>query len=186
MKERPIIFSGPMVRAILEGQKTMTRRILKPQPKGNPYFNRGLWRDPGELIVGTEIKCPYGQPGNRLRVKETWNGTQGEGVAYRATEPDMNGEPWKPSILMPRKYSRITLEIIRIGIERLQEISEEDAKKEGFGWIGHSDGEEDPLYRLAQYWDKLNGKGAWESNPWVWVIEFKVMEIKRQIEGGQS
>jgi hypothetical protein len=153
VKERPILFSGPMVRAILAGHKTQTRRVAKPvrhPDLGNLY-------DPGALVLEGEPKhvidraCPYGQPGDRLWVRETWSHANnriapyspGVPVHYRADyldEPDgADGELavggkyrfWLPSIHMPRSASRLVLEITGIRVEKLQQISSADAKAEG-------------------------------------------------------
>jgi hypothetical protein len=158
---RPILFSGEMVRAILAGSKTQTRRIMKPQPDSEPTAvesvaltktNRNGIASPGKEVFGAYgddwfCKCPYGAPVDRLWVRETWavvprvtdDGTKhkakgdGTGATWRA---DWNGNPsgfkWKPSIHMPRWASRITLEITDIGVERLNQISEADAEAEGY------------------------------------------------------
>lgn len=181
MKERPILFSGSMVRAILEGRKTQTRRIIKPQP--DMVLN---WDDV-RLKVWHEGKkgyavCPYGKPEDRLWVRETWaKDIPGcpNGVTYRADHLDPLGDgpakpiTWKPSIHMPRIASRITLEIIRVRVEKLQSISEEDAKAEG---VVNYDDRKWVTYALqfSRLWDSINSKRApWSSNPWVWVVEFK-------------
>ncbi|MGB3988457.1 MAG: hypothetical protein WBK67_02060 [Minisyncoccales bacterium] len=160
MKERPILFSTPMVRAISDGKKTMTRRVVKNQPPINYLFVKTLisknflWAkfcDPlREIAEGDEkhwVKCPYGQVGDRLWVRETF--------------------------FMPRCASRIILEIIGIRVERLQEITEEDAISEGVDRTNtsiHGYAKE----RFEKLWDSINGKKyPWSSNPWVWVIEFK-------------
>lgn len=150
VRERPILFSGEMVRALLSGAKTQTRRAMKPQPKGSVIFD-GCWLDSGYGEAGdTAIRCPYGKVGDRLWVKETW---QHEGdphsfqarniVFYRADYLDDPHGPdgenssdgryrfWRPSIHMPRAASRITLEITDVRVERLQAISEADAIAEG-------------------------------------------------------
>ncbi|MBG5132971.1 hypothetical protein I5G13_09225 [Pseudomonas aeruginosa] len=219
MKERPILFSGPMVRAILEGRKTVTRRIAKPVKHpdlGNIYA-------PGALVLEHEPQhvvdraCPYGQPGDRLWVRETWtdvNMCGAPALAYRADEDirDLMEEPgflddrgafnyddprvkpypfacwyaeldqarWRPSIHMPRWASRILLEITSVRVECLQDISEEQAIAEGppglafpappgSHWVTE-DGRRRAFMRL---WDDVNGAGAWDANPWVWVVEFK-------------
>lgn len=140
MKERPILFSGEMVRAILEGRKTQTRRVIKPQPdsaRNSVFVKSGF-----ETKHGYEIKCPYGQPGDRLWVRETWglwdtdpkDGPERAKIFYRATDEnrrDLRYQRWRPSIHMPRWASRINLEITNIRIERVQDITEEDAKAEG-------------------------------------------------------
>ena len=159
MKERPILFSAPMVMAILAGTKTQTRRVIKPQPS-------------------VAQNCPYGTPGDHLWVKETfWTG--GDAVNYRADgempEYMRDVSRWKPSIFMPRKLSRITLEILDVRVERVQDISEEDAKDEGglYGAGSYRDG-------FAVLWDSINGKKhPWESNPWCWVLTFKPCETRQ-------
>jgi hypothetical protein len=163
MKERPILFSAPMVRAILAGHKTQTRRIIKLAPSGEWKF--------GKLIK----LCPYGLVGHQFWVRETfsiWSDGMSDGVFYRATDADKGIESikWKPSIFMPRWASRIQLEIVAIRVERLQDISESDVVAEGIASAPAGE------YGVAAYrslWNKLNGDGSWTSNPWVWVIEFK-------------
>ena len=188
MKEIPILMSGPMVRAIIEGRKTQTRRIVKPQ-FGCKYEMPDYWSDGKQ-----GIKCPYGVPGDRLWVKETFGPCAG-GIVYRSDGgtncPD--GGKWKPSIFMPRWASRITLEIESVRVERLQDISEEDAVAEGIvaprcehcGYtrtdarfqMDHrfcQSKEPDsaiPLYR--ELWESINGPGSWDANPWCWCITFR-------------
>ena len=189
MKERPILFSGPMVREILAGRKTQTRRVLTVPWKGrarcqpyDPYFTdtdgRLFWEDEyGDWNDYEKTKrCPYGIPGDRLWVKETWllvddmNGNRQ--IHYQADNEDIPG-PWKPSIFMPRWASRITLEITNVRVERLQGITEEDAIQEGCG-AKHNFGDGSAKTGFAMLWDSINGKKyPWESNPWVWCIEFK-------------
>ncbi|MDT3707447.1 MAG: hypothetical protein ROZ09_11515 [Thiobacillus sp.] len=205
MKEHPILFSAPMVRALLAGTKTQTRRVVKVQPAdlwpdgvecssaARGLFRvlpsdvqanigaRGLMYAAGCQSVGP-IACPYGQPGDRLWVRETWGPCDG-GACYRVSERDgvlPDGGKWRPSIYMPRWASRITLEIVSVRVERLQDISEEDAKAEGceptsMGPNGIRLDVRQPTYRngYAQLWNEINGPGSWEANPWVWVIEFK-------------
>lgn len=212
MKERPILFSAPMVRAILDGAKTQTRRAAK-LPHHNPL---GQWEpttigDDGvrdargapvkkqgaiwHTRTGDSLLCPYGQPGDRLWVRETclgwWNTADGSfshAAAYKADGYELEpGERWIPSIHMPRKASRILLEVTGVRIERLQEISEVDAWAEG---IEACDGMlddlkiieaanrmgfciEDARATYAALWDNINGAGSWEANPWVWVVEFR-------------
>jgi hypothetical protein len=227
MKERPILFSAPMVRALLDGSKTQTRRIIKKQPKGKlmqfvHLLRRGwhAWYD-GE----DQVNCPYGQPGDRLWVRETWRiGAWNEdeeqiAVDYMADgyarkewldvpldERDLFSRLWKqstddaikagikrdffdeyhwepgqspcrirPSIFMPRWASRITLEVVDVRVERLQDISEADAWAEGcLGYDDDVTGGQSGYGEYAQLWESINGKGSWDANPWVWVIEFKV------------
>ena len=193
MKERPILFSAQMVRAILDGRKTQTRRIAKPikHPDwGNEY-------SPGALITEKESNyvieraCPYGSKGERLWVRETFSHhPQFADIAYRADGEefeDSDGflwEPkWKPSIHMPRSASRILLEITGVRVERLQDISEEDAKSEGAQAINFGYGD---CYALGfkQLWESINGPGSWDLNPWVWVIDFK--RINEEQTGGNN
>lgn len=182
IKERPILFNGEMVRAILDGRKTQTRRLLNPQPED----------------CGTELifsgHCPFGEVGDRLWVRETWqkaymfnHDTQtfedDEIFVYRADDfewcdgdgsfldpSDSKSEipPWKPSIHMPREACRIVLEITNIRIERVSDISVEDAKKEGA-----PDGEENPQAWFKNLWESINGPGSFHVEVWAWVIEFK-------------
>jgi hypothetical protein len=224
-KERPILFSGPMVRALLADAKTQTRRILKLRTKPNrliysPLYQPrlradGLWSDSHCL----PFSCPYGQPGDRLWVRETHaqfavgnrSGKAPQCVAYRATcEGDSfdyvnNGDEimrisvskWTPSIHMPRWASRINLEITEVRVERLQEISEEDAEAEGIEGQSEPTGgddynavyrnylatkgdaatypwlREDPIGSYRSLWNSINGPGSWDLNPWVWAISFK-------------
>jgi len=251
MKHRPILFNGEMVLAILDGRKSQTRRIIKPQPEGsNPIvvFARTEqtathWRS---LVNGNceetarIYQCPYGQPGDRLWVRESWrigawdedDGTiaidycdgprrewlpipddDGEKfnrywisccdeLARKRIDPGTDGryhwEPgqsplrWRPSIHMPRWASRITLEIVSVRVERLQDISETDAMAEGIDMesdhaslcINIEDricgpGDSDLFKGSAiltvwrKLWRDINGWESWDANPWVWVIEFQ-------------
>jgi len=168
MKERPIIFSGPMVRAILAGEKTQTRRIVKPQA----------------------VKCPYGKPGDRLWVRESFcevvDQYGSKRAHYRASEPNLEvirpmkdrppyaGPPkWKPSIHMPRWASRIDLEITHVRSQRLQAITVGAARAEGIV--------AQPGYLASEFkalWESIHGSGSWDKNPWVWVIEFEIESVK--------
>lgn len=182
-RERPILFSAPMVRAILEGRKTMTRRVVKVPWVGRetcqPYephyiIEDGVLKNLDEYGHYIPVHCPYGQPGDRLWVRETalyWQNIKGpcSVAAYAADGYELEpGEKWTPSIFMPRWASRITLEITAVRVERLQDISEEDSKREGFPDVVH-------FYEL---WTILNGKESWRANPWVWVLEFKRVEAQ--------
>lgn len=204
MKERPIIFSGPMVRAILEGRKTQTRRRVKFTESGlvdlrGPYATPvrdgvGLvWRpfgtSPEVPMPPDKISelCPLGSAGHRLWVREAWAHnqfmpeSQCTGPAdcfYRATcsEERRAATGWRPSIHMPRWASRITLEITDVRVERVQDISEEDARAEGVEaseTIEMRDGS--PCYStpFQILWNSIHGVGAWEGNEWVWVISFR-------------
>ena len=208
MKERPILFSGPMVRAIPGGKKTMTRRVAKPPKKfsDNSYCDPHVcppslwWWDGVHTHVGVKQDCPYGQAGDRLWVRETYcfylcANSDEEEIHYRADGEScpVDGEKvrWRPSIHMPRWASRITLEITDVRVERLQEITEEDAKQEGaniritnsvnvyskdFDEGKRSDGSY--LNGFIYLWDSLNTKRGygWNTNPFVWVISFKRIE----------
>lgn len=198
MKERPILFSGEMVRAILDGRKTQTRRIVKDsETDSRIYWNPIVVNEYGGWVNehGSPRPCRYGQPGDRLWVRETWSqdgrgGTDAEGrdaVYYRADfpHPDVWEGFWKPSIHMPRWASRITLEVTSVRVTRLQEISDKDARAEGCpGWYHESypdQGEPDakrPTEEFAELWESINGAGSWDLNPWVWVIEFKRIDVR--------
>lgn len=223
MKERPILFSAPMVRAILDGSKTQTRRVAK-LPHQNPL---GQWEpmtiggeNGGRTVEGKSIPLqgaiwhtrtgdcimsPHGQPGDRLWVRETFSPIYPQDPNYNGGEPieydyaatyqhgyrlgDTLGikKVWKPSIHMPRKASRILLDVTGVRVERLQDISEADCWAEG---IDACDGllddlkiidmakrmgrcMEDAAPTYAALWESINGAGSWEANPWVWVISFK-------------
>jgi hypothetical protein len=217
MKEHPILFSTPMVQAILDGRKTMTRRVMDfPQSfiwnndyfKNNYSFSKMFFDEIKNKNVAifssnagqfTEwFPSQYGQVGDRLWVRETWSVTryldghydQKDTISYRANNDKPYSCGWRPSIFMPRWASRITLEITNIRVERLQEITEEDAINEGIEIAGKikSSGEkvyknyllENNPFTQARYsfqslWDSINGKKyPWSSNPFVWVVEFKV------------
>ena len=192
MKERPILFSAPMVRALLAGTKTQTRRIFKPERMtwdANGRYTTHAMRG-GELsITGSgPFKpsswlhyCPYGQPGDRLWVRETFARIDGQTrpwieTDYKATytHGDRLGDTlgikkrWTPSIHMPRHASRITLEVTGVRVERLQDISEADAIAEGV----YTDPACPAYDAYTQLWDEINGLGSWEANPWVWVVGF--------------
>lgn len=227
MKERPILFSGAMVRALLDGRKTQTRRVVKPQPPGgtayvivdeDPFGKGALCINslgvdgrggpiPGEIDAWRT--CPYGTIGDRLWVRETFfDNNPGERdmeqVFYRADgEPDFDGESitrdgpgWTPSIHMPRWASRLTLEITGVRVERVQDISEADARAEGIyecvsGFWWYDPRTQNDLHRdrptpegftggavgaYRDLWDSINGARpgcSWADNPFVWVLEFR-------------
>ncbi len=231
MTEHPIIFSGPMIRSILEGRKTMTRRVLRFQ-----NFDGFSNYAPGVIWTGVDphriIECPYGRPGDRMWVREAWlhdppQGPHGQFQApdwchYKATAgPFGDLAKWKPPIHMPRWASRLLLEVTDVRCERLQEITEEDAIAEGieplftpaqvkqrpelgcdpmpwlnYLWHGHfgsyGNGNKKSntwphqfsSYKTARgsfssLWQRINVKNhPWESNPWVWVISFKVVDTR--------
>lgn len=242
MKERGIIFNDAMVRAILSGKKTQTRRVMKQQPpkhwcpvksRGVPEltartYTQGVFDRHGCLQAGPEVfgvadeewgaVSPFGQPGDRLWVREAWgvvshhfdesgcmvewvpdrpatkihemkfgNGYYSGHVIYRADGSidwcDDDGYEdgrscWKPNIHMPRLACRILLEITDVRIERLNDISNDDAMAEGMddgtsdaalavGWF------EKPRRAFRRLWEQIYGQESWEANPWVWVVEFK-------------
>lgn len=216
MTTRPILFSGPMVRALQAGTKTQTRRLVKFDREiiglgdveqwarglaGNACYGRPITeadiKEKATQLAGrihpviledgsmVGLRCPYGQPGDRLWVRETWapnlvipieNRPAGD-YLYAATNAGRYAVPrWKPSIHMPRAASRITLEITGVRVERLQDISIGDAIAEGIprGGPENPDGIEKREYRAL--WEQINGPGSWDANPWVWVDEFKVLE----------
>ena len=202
MRERPIIFSAPMVRAVLSGAKTQTRRLVRPQPEDRcPLVKEWgyAFRNYAEASLGNvkmadgswgRVQCPYGRSGDRLWVRETWGawphmmgGVQPETLRYRADGEYQNERGtwrWRPSIHMPRWASRITLEITDVRVERLQDISGMDAKREGVSVPAHipEDGADLDYARrgFRRMWEEIHGGGSWEKNPWVWVIEFKKLE----------
>ena len=175
MKERPILFSGPMVQAILAGRKTQTRRIVKPQSAVlTDQMARGFGVRPPAVENAAVIPCPYGQVGDRLWVREAWALHPETGnLLYKADDGAPSDTRWRPSIHMPRKHSRILLEMTSIKVERLQAISREDALAEG---TDSDPAAADPIGSFAKYWDYINGVESWETNPWVWVVGFRKVE----------
>lgn len=221
VKERPILFSGPMVRAILEGRKTQTRRMIKPAPPSidvirkmsgstfglfNDYSSPpAVWRVTGpvwavrDAVGQTEWKCPYGQVGDRLWVRESLHNENGlavynaDGEIVEYTQGTYGSWLWTrdslPSIHMPRKASRITLEITAVRAERLHDISEDDAIAEGvkicnsgtplqscWDYVDNTSRSPvmfGPIDSYWSLWNAINGDGAWDANPWVWVVEFQ-------------
>lgn len=191
MKERPILFSAPMVRAILDGRKTQTRRIVKFTDAGHVKEPRGHRRwhpdDPSAVLA-----CQYGQPGERLWVREAFHGyhwdkpravyrADGERQRVRTQIESYEVGRWTPSIHMPRWASRITLEIVSVRVERLQEISDADARSEGVDFGNITDAltgeiDRDACEAFETLWESINGSGSWEANPLVWVVEFKRVE----------
>ena len=222
MKERPILFNSEMIKAVLDGRKTQTRRVIKPQPlvgigqrEIRPLPNGGR-----ESVVYKLPHCPYGKPGDQLWVREThqfispdetWRDISECKIIYKATDthPGFDGSdyaehkglspnspiwdagevhPWRPSIFLPRKYSRIQLEIVSVKIERVQEILYDDAVAEGMSkeWDGShywyslesvEEASQHPPKVFRQLWDSINSKRgfSWDSNPFVWVVEFNVV-----------
>ena len=241
MKEKPILFNGEMVRALLSGRKTQTRRIIKPQPDGAWAVNietgehtciKDATGKPWYNIGGINglPQCPYGQPGHKLWVRETWarwdkkridNKGRIRWMSHTEYRADGRGLPtvakWRPSIHMPRYESRISLTIEDVRVERVQDIMEEDAIKEGVPewankdditnghyldrplethWCEKCQGEgthgamgenmgvteadcsecDTSIKLFRNLWDSINAKRGygWDTNPWVFVIEFKL------------
>lgn len=189
--EKPILFTGAMVNAILEGRKTQTRRIVKPQPASMD----ALWPDDSAHTSWREVVerqdeavkqgwCKHGKPGDRLWVRETFLNNALDGYEpvyfYRADDPDKPADKkWKPSIFMPRIASRITLKIESVRVERLQEISDDDAIAEGMESYESNENMRYPHEQFMVLWNKINGKTRdWKSNPWLWVISFSVTQQK--------
>ena len=208
MKERGIIFSGPMVRALLAGTKTQTRRIIKDD------WWRCLDPDDDEDRTRALAMCPYGLVGDRLWVRETWqpiwstpapknrpsyDSRDGWNISYVATDgvqeysDDEHGltTRCKPAIFMPRILSRITLEVTGVRVERLQDISEEDARAEGVDGPAHgewpdgfgswtSQGQRIDgrpwAHKYLQLWMEIHGSESVHANPWVWAISFRRVE----------
>jgi hypothetical protein len=227
VKERPILFSTAMVQAILEGRKTVTRRVIKesfngcltnggphPCPNDPAVIYPGETYEspchPGESItvdwpevravfhcsaLDVDAKCPYGKPGDILWVRETFfkNGDEYIYLADGTCCEQFEGKPkWKPSIFMPRAACRIRLEIQCIGVERLQDITEEDAIREGIELVDkklhggelrtmykdymHKDHVKySPVRSFKSLWQSINGADSWDAKPWVWKIEFKMV-----------
>ena len=182
MKERPILFKAEMVRAILSGKKTQTRRVVKPPA---PYVPSDSGVD--ILVATDQIRCPYGKPGDRLWVREQFSGDYAcDGYPPREWPEDCPIWYWadgqveygdwtkpKPSIHMPRKFSRIDLLIKDIRVERLQDITTEDVIKEGIPDSEFLD-RWNARHYFRKLWDSINGKTyPWESNPWLWIVEFE-------------
>lgn len=217
MKESPIPFKGDMVRAVLSGQKTQTRRPMKPIPVYPDAFD-GLRREihdgqvhfwaSGAELPAHKFRCPYGQPGDRLWVRERWAADmsfddlpprmlppRGMPIYYHATAQCMDYK-WRPSIHMPRWASRITLEITDVHVERVQDITNDEAVAEGAyevrkvgDDIAHATWTMDgldwrydtPREAFVATWDSIyaaDGLG-WDVNPWVWVVAFKRVENQK-------
>lgn len=217
---RPMIFSTPMVQAILEGRKTQTRRIMKHQPPlGNYKFGinvtgtrckeNGLFHwigiDEEMEYKVTDSDQPYFKCqvniGDIIWVRETFSTGNIEngkhtGFRYKADDESFNVK-WKPSLFMPKKACRLFLEITDIRIERLNDISESDAEKEGINLVDYNCYEnylvkkdwnyqgnnqrnfhmfQDPIGSYASLWAKINGQKSWDDNLFVWVYTFKVVE----------
>lgn len=217
MKERPILFSAPMIRAILDGKKTQTRRLVgidtleRSDTPGYDWTWRGqapirsiaqqrrhpngCWQDVTD--DGFRALCPYGAPGDRLWVREAFalapacndpdpDNSDDWHIIYRADgdeRPWLSGSgedvtevptPWRPSIFMPRWASRITLDVTDVRVERLQAISEDDARSEGIDEIKAKVPTARDAFRLL--WEDINGADSWQANAWVWALTLKRVE----------
>lgn len=202
MKERPILFSAPMIRALLAGSKTQTRRIVKTEhdreflsllkrplrSENDPEVLRA-WFGGRDRSASVEVTCPYGERGDRLWVRESWAAPHafdhlpprlipaGTRFHYAASE-DLGGLLGRPSIHMPRFASRILLEVTGVRVERLQAISNDDAYAEGAAdWAAEivRNGNKFPSAQRAfqALWESINGPEAWAANPWVWAVSFR-------------
>ncbi|EPU1052088.1 hypothetical protein ACX9QR_004941 [Klebsiella pneumoniae] len=198
ISERGMIFNAEMVRALLDGRKTQTRRIIKDCTVGRDPISKFI--KIGRKFIGCYPEdvpelirecCPYGVPGDRIWVRETWaeaGASAPDLKLYRANYPEHvpsiyeNVPPaeeirWTPSIHMPRTASRILLEITDVRVERLRSMSQDDARAEG---VIAASGPMEAGLAFRELWDSIYGEESWKANPWVWVIEFK------RVEGGAA
>ena len=199
MTERGMIFNGEMVRAILDGRKTQTRRPVK-----FPVHDKNLGCElagnelAGELSAGNYLNSAFGKPGDRIWVREAFRvhsrATDVATLVYKASERNSwteqtrrvpvavcnkpaTPEKWTPSLHMPRWASRILLEITDVRVERLRSMSQDDARAEG---VIAASGPMEAGLAFRELWDSIYGEESWKANPWVWVIEFK------RVEGGAA
>lgn len=200
MKTRPILFSTPMVQAILEGRKTQTRRVIKPQPiVGDNWFKwegrrpkakratgaifcTGPNMSPASDITSLPYSSPYGIPGDVLWVRERFlrnadfmTRNEYPFLYYTDVKPEHKNAKawrWKPSIHMPKEAARIFLEITDVRVERLKDISRGDCMSEGCPFPNIAK-ETDPVSWFSRLWMSINGVESWHNDSWVWVIEFK-------------
>lgn len=219
MKVRPILFSAPMINALLDGRKTQTRRVVKNEMAYSCLTGDCPHDLQTECDKAMQATCPYGQPGDLLWCRETWatnkvirHPQREKNLLFKADYRDNSGQSqntlsvamlinagldsgsggkWKPSIFMPRIASRLTLETTGVRVERLQDISEEDARAEGvkipvcraengdIRWLRRMCGPyipKDSSFRehYALLWSEINGEVSWNANPWVWALTFRV------------
>ena len=211
MADRPILFSAPMVRALLAGRKTQTRRVVKFEhaaevdawdANGDGSWEMGVYAGEGAMAGMGRLCCPYGGAGDRLWVRETWAaeshwdgrapsrifqrlpGKHAAKVHYMADgpKPDSFGKT-RVSIHMPKSAARIWLEVTRVRVQRVRDISEEDARAEGvtpvpFCKAGRPNGQEH-VEAFEDLWCSINGAESWDANSWVWAIHFKRLETAR-------
>ena len=214
MREHPLLMQGPLVRATLAGRKTQTRRPIIPQPDADIVAVRydaiaDLWlgntpedNDLGYTSSWAE-RCPLGKAGDRLWVRETFQAWRkvghesdewepigvkaasfGDTIEYRATSKSTG--PWTPSIHMPRWACRLVLPLVSVRVERVQDITEDDARAEGLrrtenGWTDGATGYDVTSARAAfqELWASIYGQASWDVNPWVWVAEWKEIEVSK-------
>lgn len=201
MKETGLMFKAPLVRAILEGRKTQTRRIVKPQPAPDKRFQGWILDSTDRKRIGkaswghgtgglvSDIECigsPCGKPGDRIYVRETFAPYERD-CFYRADSGSTAMGPWKPAIHMPKELARIWLEITGVRVERLHAITEADAVRDGglhslpaTGRYVMNQGDQyfglathDPRELFREIWESAGGD--WAANQWVWVVDFKVL-----------
>lgn len=208
MKQRPILFNTEMVQAILAGRKTQTRREVKisdHQPTSELVFLPSAYPH-FQFKAGNmhwQVECPFGKKGDVLWVRETWFSTRFDcnellacgvtsHIRYKADgnydpKKDCVGRSWKPSIHMPKDAARIWLRIKDVRVERLQDISERDAMREGIEsvdggahWKNYVQDDISsfvcPSHSFESLWHSINGADSWKANPWVWVLEFERIE----------
>lgn len=209
-KVLPILFSTPMVQAILDGRKTQTGRLFKVNKQTITADEEYVFFDIeiGEAVYSSMggqswWRCPYGNVGDILWVRETWspgsieNGVH-TGIRFKADD-ERYPVRWKPSLFMPKEAARIFLKVTNVRVERLQDISEDDAKAEGIDRGLDMNGKYLPMYRnylknkndgalagvmfsakdsFRSLWASINGPDSWQANPWVWIVEFKVLSTK--------
>lgn len=203
MKERGILFKDFLVRKILAGEKTQTRRLLKSTgtaaPVEEPWISdQGVFFSCATDGTSAIVKCPYGTPGDRLWVRETWlqwacpqhdegqpPGTRCDcddpkSLRYRA-DGEIPAVRWKPSIFMPRWASRITLELTEVRVQRVQDITRADAIAEGMDSRSFKQGY-CPRAEFCEAWDRISADrgGSWAANPWVWALTFRRVEAKER------
>lgn len=193
---KPILFNTEMVRAILDGRKTVTRRVVKPQPESRPTPMKkdSCW--PGCFAIqGTAkvIRPPY-QPGDTLWVRETWAKSMAGTFMYQADDKAIMVERWRPSIHMPREAARLFLRVTGVRVERLKDIDGHGILKEGI-----DNGKSNPA--MSTRWENMQSMAfaelwnstlksadlplyGWAANPWVWVIEFERISKDEALGGG--
>lgn len=211
MSTKPILFNTQMVRAILDGRKSCTRRIVKPQweecPNCKYVHNEYIYDNLAENVycarcgypLVPERRAPY-QPGDIIYVRETWhkyikrvgkgqNCHLAEFYGYKASVANLEdaGEPWKPSIHMPKEAARIWLKVTDVRVERLQEITADDIRNEGLSSAAvHCGYMEIALKEWENLWNSTIkksdlGRYGWNASPWVWVIEFERCEKPKEV-----